>query len=72
MIPEGERTCVLETETELWLHELRPQFFSLEERDANVEGAGRITMQDLFNAPHCVSVRSGSSSAKSEGQRRST
>lgn len=48
MIPEGERTCVLETETELWLHELRSQFFSLEERDANVEGAGRITMQDLF------------------------
>jgi len=48
MIPEDERTCVLETETELWLHELRPQFFSLEERDANVEGAGRITMQDLF------------------------
>ena len=48
MIPEGERTCVLETETELWLHELRSGFISLEERDANVEGAGRITMQDLF------------------------
>jgi pilus assembly protein CpaF len=40
---------VLETETELWLHELREDdFFSLEERDANVEGAGRITLQDLF------------------------
>ena len=48
MIPDGERTCVLETETELWLHELRRGFISLEERDANVEGAGRITLQDLF------------------------
>lgn len=49
LIPVGERTCVLETETELWLHELREDdFFSLEERDANVEGAGRITLQDLF------------------------
>ncbi len=49
LIPAGERTCVLETETELWLHELREDdFFSLEERDANVEGAGRITLQDLF------------------------
>lgn len=47
-IPEGERTCVLETETELWLHELRDDFFSLEEREANVEGAGTITLQDLF------------------------
>ena len=48
-VPKGERTCVLETETELWLHELREtDFFSLEERDANVEGAGRITLQDLF------------------------
>jgi pilus assembly protein CpaF len=47
MIPDGERTCVLETETELWLHELRRGFISLEERDANVEGAGRITLQDL-------------------------
>jgi pilus assembly protein CpaF len=49
LIPEGERTCVLETERELWLHELREQdIFSLEEREANVEGAGRLTMQDLF------------------------
>ncbi|MDQ6691970.1 MAG: Flp pilus assembly complex ATPase component TadA [Candidatus Dormibacteraeota bacterium] len=48
LIPDGERTCVLETETELWLHELRRGFISLEERDANVEGAGRITLQDLF------------------------
>ncbi|MGH7762565.1 MAG: CpaF family protein, partial [Candidatus Dormibacteraceae bacterium] len=48
MIPEGERTIVLETETELWLHELRRGFISLEERDANVEGAGQITLQDLF------------------------
>jgi pilus assembly protein CpaF len=46
-IPKGERTCVLETETELWLHELRHDFFSLEERDANVEGAGQITMHDF-------------------------
>src|SRR5215472_5354258 len=49
LIPKGERTCVLETECELWLHDLREDdFFSLEERDANVEGAGRITLQDLF------------------------
>lgn len=49
LIPAGERTCVLETETELWLHELREEdFFSLEEREANVEGAGRVTLQDLF------------------------
>jgi pilus assembly protein CpaF len=48
LIPKGERTCVLETETELWLHDLRDEFFSLEERDANVEGAGRVTMHDLF------------------------
>src|SRR5262249_26824037 len=34
--PQGERTCVLETETELWLHDLRDEFFSLEEREANV------------------------------------
>jgi len=46
--PEGERTCVLETETELWLHDLRDDFFSLEEREANVEGAGEITIQQLF------------------------
>jgi pilus assembly protein CpaF len=49
LIPRGERTCVLETECELWLHDLREEdFFSLEERDANVEGAGRITLRDLF------------------------
>src|SRR5215472_15487709 len=48
VIPKGERTCVLETETELWLHDLRDDFFSLEERDANVEGAGQITLHDLF------------------------
>src|SRR6266566_4476353 len=49
LVPPGERTCVLETETELWLHELREEdFFSLEERDANVEGAGRVSLQDLF------------------------
>jgi pilus assembly protein CpaF len=47
-IPEGERTCVLETETELWLHHLRDDFFSLEEREANVEGAGAITMEQLL------------------------
>ena len=48
LIPEHERTCVLETETELWLHDLRDHFFSLEEREANVENAGRITLRDLF------------------------
>lgn len=49
LIPDGERTCVLETETELWLHELRDRdCFSFEERDANIEGAGRISLRDLF------------------------
>jgi pilus assembly protein CpaF len=48
LIPKGERTCVLETETELWLHDLRDDFFSLEEREANVEEKGEITLQDLF------------------------
>jgi pilus assembly protein CpaF len=47
-IPDGERTCILETETELWLHELRDDFFSLEARDANVEGAGEVTLEQLF------------------------
>jgi pilus assembly protein CpaF len=46
--PETERTCVLETERELFLHDLRDGFISMEERDANVEGAGRITLRDLF------------------------
>ena len=49
MIPDGQRTCVLETETELWLHELRPKdCFSFEAREANVEGAGRVTLRELF------------------------
>lgn len=48
LIPNGERTCVLETETELWLHDLRDDFFSLEERSANVEQRGAITLQELF------------------------
>src|SRR5260370_2228159 len=49
LVPPGERTCALETETELWLHELRDEdFFSLEDRDANVEVAGQATRQDLF------------------------
>jgi pilus assembly protein CpaF len=48
-IPDGERTCVLETETDLWLHDLRERHcFSLEARDATVEGAGRITQRELF------------------------
>jgi pilus assembly protein CpaF len=49
LIPQGERTIALETETELWLHDLREEdFISLEERDANVEGVGQITLHDLF------------------------
>jgi pilus assembly protein CpaF len=49
LIPDGERTCVLETETELWLHELRDKdCFSFEARDANVEGAGQITLRQLL------------------------
>ena len=49
LIPDGERTCVLETETELMLHELRPRdCFSFEARDANIEGAGEVTLGTLF------------------------
>jgi pilus assembly protein CpaF len=49
LIAEGERTCVLETETELMLHELRPRdCFSLEAREANIEDAGRVSLRDLF------------------------
>jgi Flp pilus assembly CpaF family ATPase len=47
-MPLGERTIVLETETELWLHELRDDCISMEARDANVEGAGQITLEHLF------------------------
>ena len=47
-MPEGERTIVLESETELWLHELRDDCISMEARDANVEGAGQITLEQLF------------------------
>jgi pilus assembly protein CpaF len=47
-IPEGERTCTLESDRELWLHELRDDFFSLEARAANVEGRGEITLEQLF------------------------
>jgi len=49
LIPRGERTCVLETETELMLHELRPEdSFSFEAREANIEGAGEVSLGDLF------------------------
>ena len=40
-------TIVLETETELWLHELRDDCLSMEARDASVEGAGQITLEQL-------------------------
>ena len=40
---------MLETETELMLHELRPRdCFSLEAREANIEDAGRVSLRDLF------------------------
>ncbi len=49
LIPQGERTCVLETETELMLHELRPEdCFSFEAREANIEGAGEVSLGALF------------------------
>jgi pilus assembly protein CpaF len=49
LIPKGERTCVLETETELMLHELQPDdCFSFEAREANIEGAGEVTLGNLF------------------------
>jgi len=47
-IPAGERTCTLESDRELWLHELRDDCFSLEARAANVEGRGEITLEQLF------------------------
>lgn len=49
LIPRGERTCVLESETELMLHELRPNdCFSFEAREANIEGAGEFSLGSLF------------------------
>lgn len=73
LIPNGERTCVLETETELWLHDLRDDFFSLEERSANVEQReGRSRSRSCSRRALCASARDGSSSGRSAARRRWT
>jgi Flp pilus assembly CpaF family ATPase len=49
-IPPGERLATLESEYELYLHGTaqHPDVIAFEARDANSEGAGRITLNDLL------------------------
>jgi Flp pilus assembly CpaF family ATPase len=49
-IPPGERIATLESEYELYLHELaaHPDVIAFEAREANSEGAGGITLHDLI------------------------
>jgi Flp pilus assembly CpaF family ATPase len=49
-IPPGERIATLESEYELYLHELaqHPDVIAFESREANSEGAGGITLHDLI------------------------
>ena len=49
-IPPGERVATLESEYELYLHELsqHPDVIAFEAREANSEGAGGITLHDLI------------------------
>jgi Flp pilus assembly CpaF family ATPase len=49
-IPPGERVATLESEYELYLHELaqHPDVIAFEARDANSEGAGEISLHDLI------------------------
>jgi Flp pilus assembly CpaF family ATPase len=49
-IPPGERVATLESEYELYLHELaqHPDVIAFEARDANSEGAGGISLRDLI------------------------
>ncbi len=63
--PEGERTCVLETETELWLHDLRDDFFSL-------EAPARSPCSSSSSGARSVSDPAASSSARSGARRRWT
>jgi Flp pilus assembly CpaF family ATPase len=49
-IPPGERVATLESEYELYLHELptHPDVVAFEAREANSEGAGGISLHDLI------------------------
>jgi Flp pilus assembly CpaF family ATPase len=49
-IPPGERVATLESEYELYLHELatHPDVIAFEAREANSEGAGGISLHDLI------------------------
>jgi Flp pilus assembly CpaF family ATPase len=49
-IPPGERVATLESEYELYLHELpqHPDVIPFEARQANSEGAGEISLHDLI------------------------
>ncbi len=49
-IPPGERVATLESEYELYLHELsqHPDVIAFEAREPNSEGAGGITLHDLI------------------------
>jgi Flp pilus assembly CpaF family ATPase len=49
-IPPGERVATLESEYELYLHELgqHPDVIAFEAREANSEGVGGITLHDLI------------------------
>jgi Flp pilus assembly CpaF family ATPase len=49
-IPAGERVATLESEYELYLHELatRPDVIAFEAREPNSEGAGGISLHDLI------------------------
>ena len=50
-IPPGERVATLESEHELYLHELaqHPDVIAFEAREANSEGAGGIGLHDLIS-----------------------
>jgi Flp pilus assembly CpaF family ATPase len=49
-IPSGERIATLESEYELYLHELdkHPDVIAFESREANSEGAGQVSLHDLI------------------------
>jgi Flp pilus assembly CpaF family ATPase len=49
-IPPGERVATLESEYELYLHELaqHPDVIAFEAREANSEGAGGVSLHDLI------------------------
>jgi Flp pilus assembly CpaF family ATPase len=49
-VPPGERVATLESEYELYLHELvqHPDVIAFEAREANSEGAGGISLHDLI------------------------